>query len=921
MIRKNALISGLLAATMLPLPTHAAAATAKPAAQSRVTDGTVKLDYGQFTLPNGLTVLVHTDHTVPSVFVGVWYRTGSKDEPKGRTGFAHLFEHLMFQPTANRKGEYFDLLTRAGATGMNGTTTMDWTNYFETVPSNALDLALWMESDRMGHLMGGITQAVLDEQRRVVKNEKRQHELQPGGRGHERYLENYFPAGHPYRHTTIGSMKDIDGASLADVRQWYADYYGASNAVLVLVGDVDLEEAKQKTAHYFSDVPAGKPVDHLDEWVPSFNTIKRDKTYDNVSAISVTRSWPLSNDDPYRNTLLQLAARTLTGSKQAWLNKRLVDGRQILSGIAANVSENSLASSFDLSYGLRPGVTPEQAGKAVDEALAAYFAQGPAKEDLDTVVASTDVTLVRSLESNAQIGNFLIGSYLGHGDPLYFLKQRDWIADATPAQVKAVAEKALSHPYFEAQVLPSPVGAAPAAATVDRSAPPQPGEASHEVYMPPISQTTLANGMKLVVAERHNLPVVDFSMVFETGSLAEGPYAQGAAKQAFNLLSLGSKKYDAAAISRETGRIGMTIGSSTSKSQSSFSWSAIDKHLDRSFAIASEILRNPVYPQSGIDPLLANVDTQFDSYERNPINAAGPVYNRAMWGEDHPNGRILTREEARAFSRDAIVRFHDHEIGPNDATLYMVGDITLERARALAEKYFGNWRKVSPVGLDSVPAPMPKPGRVILVDAPGAPQSSISAGEFVGPFDENRAPAEVLAGMVLGGAFDSRLNMNLREDKGWAYGFGSGIANAPKGPRLFTASGTVEADKTALSMAEIRKEIAGFATTSPATQPEIDANRDAMIKTIPLSLGNGGAVLSTMIGEAAYGQPFDRIEGKAARLEAVTLDDVRAAARADYRPDQLTWVVVGDLKVIEKDIRALGLGPVEVWDVYGNRVR
>ncbi|VFR21682.1 Zinc protease [plant metagenome] len=890
----------------------------------------IQIDHHVFTLPNGLTTVVHTDRSVPSVFVGVWYRVGSKDEPAGKTGFAHLFEHLMFQETKHRRSEYFLPLNKAGATDMNGITDADRTRYYQTVPSNALDLALWMESDRMAYLGESITQAVLDEQRAVVKNEKRQGEARADGTAMAFYRKHFFPEGHPYAHDTIGSMEDLDQASLDDVKQWFKDYYGASNAVLVLSGDIDLETAKQKVAHYFGDVPAGAPASRLEQWVPEFPGIKRDVIYIDAQATAIRRAWPVSNDDPRELTLLQLAAGSLAGPRNTFLHERLVNELELASSVTAGLARNRLSNTFSIHVTLRPGVEPEQAGQALDQALRDYFAKGPPdRRHIEAIALSSDNALLRSLESNAAVGMLLAEGQLYDDDPVYFTRQRQWAQDATPQDLQAVSRKWLDRPYYESLLLPRP-RTAPAATTVDRSRIPEPGEFKGEVKFPPIAETTLSNGMKLVVVERHNLPLIDASVQFDTGSDADAAYAPGIASQAFKLMALGTQTYDAAALTEKMGRTGIAFNAAVSNRQSGFNWGMTSDRAEDGFALAAELLRRPRYPQAEIDKRVEGVDVDafFDAQERQPINAVGGVFARALWGKDHPKGRITTREDGkrdtpRQHSHDLLARFHDAELGPNNATLYVLGDITLERARDLAERHFGNWRPVTPTPLeDSTRAPTQSArGRVILIDAPGTEQSSIQVGHLVGPFDPDTAAAESLADAILGASFHSRLNTNLRETKGWTYGFSAGVGGSPRGPRVFSAGGMVQADKTAQSLAEIRQEISDYVSAHPATEEELEREQASAIRAVPSSFTSGGAFLASMINSRSHGLPYNRAEGAMQRLASVSLDQVRERARATYQLDRLTWVIAGDLRRIEQDIRALDLGPVEVQDVYGNKIR
>ncbi|GLK48333.1 peptidase M16 [Brevundimonas intermedia] len=890
-------------------------------AQARPELGQVRIPYETFTLPNGLTTLVYTDHTAPTVFVGVWYRIGSKDEPAGKTGFAHLFEHLMFQPTVHRPTEYFTPLEAVGATDINGSTTADYTNYIQTAPTNALDRALWMEADRMGHLTDGMTQALLDEQRAVVKNEKRQNELGPGQASEAQFLKGYYPAGHPYAHTTIGSMEDLDAATLDDVKAWFDANYGASNAVLVLAGDIDAATAREKVAFYFGGVRQGEPISRPDRWTPSIPDIRRDIVYENIPAAVISRTWPLSNASPRDNTLLQLAARAMAAGRGTPLHDALVEDLQLADDVSASVGESQLASAFTLSVALKPGVTPEAAGAALDRELAKFYAAGPNKDRLDEVVTATDISLLQTMESSAAIGAWLAEGAVTHDDPVYFLKQREWIGDVDAKAVARLTQAVLSRPYYELVQLPTPVPVAAPTVFADPKHMPEPGPADTTIAFPAVAEATLANGLKLVVAHRPNLPIVSASLQFSTGALAEDAYGRGTAGRAFGMLTNGSRRYDAEQLQREATRAGVNITAGAQSRQSAVTWTMLAARLDEGFGFAAEVVRRPTYPQAEIDKALDRVGPQFDAYERNPLQSAAPVYSRAIWGEDHPLGRIGTREDAKAVSRDEIQAFHDREIGPNNATLYLVGDITLDQARTLAQTHFGDWRRITPTPLNERAPATGLPGRIILVDAPGAAQTSVMVGELTTPFVADQAAAGSLADSILGAAFNSRLNMNLREEKGWTYGFTGGVSDTPVGPRTFTASGTVEADRTADAMAEIRKEITAYVTDRPATAEELERERTARVLALPSAFSGNSAFLSAITSAAAYGQPYDRAASSGARLAAVTLDQVQNVARQTYDPARLTWVVVGDLSRIETSVRALNYGSVEVWDVYGHKVR
>ena len=392
----------------------------------------VDIPYESFTLDNGLTVLVHSDHSTPTVFVGVWYAVGSKDEPEGKTGFAHLFEHLMFQGTENRDGEYFGPFTDAGATGMNGTTNNDRTNYYATVPSGALDMALWMESDRMSHLLGAVTQEALDEQRGVVQNEKRQSETRPYAAMRDKISEGIYPPGHPYRHSVIGSMEDLNAASVDDVHEWFKTYYGASNVILVLAGDVTIEAARQKVSHYFSEAPAGVPLTYPKKWLPNLVNNRIESMYDRVGQTRITRVWALPGSGEEASTLMYLVNESLVGNKNSPLRKKLVDELQLATDVSGSSFGRQLSGEYRLTVNLRDGVSPEHVLSIVDETIAAYIKQGPDEQIVENAKLAVNMYMLGALETGAAIGRTLADGLLFNDDPLSINTQLGWLNGASP---------------------------------------------------------------------------------------------------------------------------------------------------------------------------------------------------------------------------------------------------------------------------------------------------------------------------------------------------------------------------------------------------------------------------------------------------------------------------------------------------------
>ena len=862
----------------------------------------INIDYELFRLDNGLTTIVHPDHSTRTVYVGIWYGVGSKDEPPGQTGFAHLFEHLMFQGTENREGEYFAPFTKAGATGMNGTTSEDRTNYFATVPTGALDMALWMESDRMSNLLGAVTQEALDEQRGVVQNEKRQGENRPYAGVYDRVRANVYPAGHPYRHSVIGSMEDLDAASLEDVHEWFDTYYGASNAVLVLSGDVDVATAKEKVTHFFSGAPAGVPLVKPQQWIPEIRENRKEVLYDRVGQIRISRTWALPNLKD-RDTMLMY----------------LVDDMQLATGLRGGAYGQVINGENNLTINLRNGVDPEAVIAVVDEVIAAYLQEGPDAQILENAKLGINMSMLSSMESKSSMGRMLAEGQLYTNDPLWVKQELAWLNEATAEDVKAVANRWLSRGHFEITVLPFPEYVTGEDA-VDRSAVPVVSDVSG-IQFPEINTATLDNGMQVVVARSGELPLIDVAIRVGTGNMADAPDAPGISDAVFALMQRGTERWDANELAAAKDRIAMDSQMSANIENSSFGYRILSGNLQASLDIAAEVFENPTFPEEELVKFQQQVLAYLANIQRNPARNATGLYRRALYGADHPLGGVWTPDLVENLNRGRIEDFHAREIAPDNMTVFMIGDIDIDTATAALEVSFGRWRAKNASAKRPVGAAISSGPRVILVDQPGAPQSTIRAGHSLAPFDAESNTELTVVNGVFGADFEARINMNLREDKAWSYGMSSGILRVATGDQALVVAGSVQTDKTMESLQEIMREYTEYVTTRPATPAELERVKLNRTRSLPGRFASKRGFLSSMIASDSYGLPYDYAENMAARVEAVTLEGVNNRARDVIRPDELTWVIVGDLDEIEQKVRSLNYGPVEIWDGFGNRLR
>ncbi|MGN6512976.1 MAG: M16 family metallopeptidase [Lysobacteraceae bacterium] len=922
---------------------YAPYAWAKPAGTA------VDIPYQQFTLPNGLRVIVHEDHKAPIVAVNLWYHVGSKDEPAGRTGFAHLFEHLMFNGSENHKGEYFEPFELAGATDMNGTTNSDRTNYFENVPTTALDMALWMESDRMGHLLGAIDQKTLDEQRGVVQNEKRQGENQPYGQVWEELGRQMYPVGHPYHHSTIGSMTDLNAASLEDVKNWFRTWYGPNNAVLVLAGDIDLATAKDKVAKYFGDIPATPTMAQPKVDVAKHTASTRETMTDKVPQARVYRVWNVPEYGQPDLDRLALFAQVLGGSKSSRLDKRLVFDDKLADRVSAGVSSSQLGSNFYISADVKQGVDPAKVEAALADEVAKLIAQGPTAAETEQARTVIKAGFVRGIE---RIGGFggkadaLAECAIYTGNPGCFRDSLKTIDAATPAALQAAGKQWLSSGDHTLVVLPGErkeipedpaVKPAPMTlpavdpkyktlpSTVDRSKGVPQVTQFPELKFPALQRAQLKNGTTVILAERHDVPVVQMSYEFGGGYAADAGHKLGTSSFSMGMLDEGAGDLDALAFGNRAESLGAAVGAGASLDGGNAYLSALKEKLDPSIALFADMLRRPRFDQKEIDRVKASWIAGIAQEKARPNGAALRVLPPLLYGAGHPYAIPFsgtgTEASIASLTRDELVAYHDAWVRPEKATLIVVGDTTLKEIVPKLDAAFGDWHGAGDgVARQDVPmAARPAKPRVVLIDQPGAIQANIFAGELVPSTKDPDAVKFDIADEVLGGEFSSRLNMNLREDKHWAYGAYSFTSGA-LGQRPWIAFAPVQIDKTVDALKEMQREISDYATGArPATPAEVDKIKATQIRGLPGSFETARAVLGTIGGIVRYDRPDDYVIRRMHEIEAMTPAQVQEAAKT-IDPKALTWVVVGDLSKIEQPIRALNLGDVSVVDANGQPV-
>ena len=929
-----------LQAQTAAMPATAATATLPQGAPVEALVRNIDIPYQQFTLKNGLRVVVHTDRKAPVVAVSVWYHIGSKDEPEGRTGFAHLFEHLMFGGSENSDQSWFQPMQAIGATGLNGTTYFDRTNYFETVPRGALDTALFLESDRMGHLLGAITQSKLDIQRGVVQNEKRGNDNQPGGLVNYKVLETLFSNGHPYQHSTIGSMADLDKASLADVKGWFQQHYGPNNAVLVLAGDIDAAAARPLVEKYFGDIPMGPKNEPTLAAVPTLLARVDLSFKDQVANTTVTRTWAIPGLLDKDAVALDVAASIIGGLDSSRLENSLVRGSKMAVSVSAGSQPFERVGRFVVSAVVTPGKDPKAVGDALDAAIADFIKTGPTDAELRRAKTSDIAQTIRGLEEVGGFGGKAVALATGAvyaGDPGFAKKQLAIEAALTPAEVKAAAAKWLSRPvlaytlepgergaYEEAasvtagnQAASNPAKAAPQAegpAPVSRGAIPTPA-ATADLQFPTIEHAKLSNGIEVEFARRAAVPVVNVAIDFDAGNAADPKAKLGTQAMMLRLLEQGTDRYTAEQIAQAEENLGAKIGASATMDRTKVELSALTPNLSPSLDLLADIVRNPAFRPGDIERVRGQQLASIAAETKQPVPLALRVLPPILYGSASPYGVPFTGTgnpvAVASVSSSDVRTFQNAWLRPDKAKIFVVGDTDLKTLMPLLEKSFGDWRATGTAPTKDFAGTLPpSQGRIVVIDRPNTPQSLIFAGVLTPKKGtDNLVPLDQ-ANDVLGGSFLSRLNMDLRETKHWSYGV-SGLLYTVQHTVPYMIYAPVQADQTGPSIAALRGQIASFVGGKGVTPAELKRTIDGSINELPGRFESGSAVLGAMESNDVYGRPDDYYAKLPGKLRALTASELDAAAKAAVDPTKITWVVIGDNAKIKPQLDTLGL-PVEV---------
>ena len=929
-------------ALALAVPIQPVLAQDAPTAEAQPLDlaalvAQLDIPYESFTLDNGLTTLVHTDRKAPIVGVTVYYRVGSKHEPRGRTGFAHLFEHIMF--TGSENVANFDIpLEGAGSTPTNGSTWYDRTNYVETVPTGALDLALMMEADRMGYLLGAVSQERLDQQRGVVQNEKRQGDNQPFGLVDYRVSEVLLPVGHPYRHATIGSMADLSAASLADVQNWFRDNYGPNNVVLVLAGDIDAETARPMVERWFGAIPRGPDVASVAAGPVDLPAPIAEEMTDQVSQIRVTRHWtgPGLNDPDA--VPLYLGMHVLGGLLTSRLDNALVYDAEAATSVFAGFQAHEQMGFLYTQFDLVPGGDREAATALFDAEIARLIAEGPSAEELRRAATQIIAGQMGSLE---RVGGFggkgmvLAEGLLYSGDPAFYKRELERIAAATPQDVRAALQRWLSRPSYTLTIVPGertldgalmggygdeadfppPAPDAGGGVVAARSGPPrdlpQPGDVP-ALDFPQAERAVLSNGVPVTLVRREAVPTVTVALVLDAGSVVDGTQHAGRHELMVDMLAEGTTSRDTFDILIEQEELAASVSAEAGVDSTTVTLSSLNLNLPQSLGLMADITLNPAFDADSFGRVQTQRLAEIEEERTQPGALASRAMGPLLFGADNPYALASTIGRADVVARltpDDLQAEHARWVRPDLASFTVVGDISMADLLPQLESAFGQWRSPAshpPAKVIDAPVP-PAATRLVVIDRPGSPQSVLMLGRVL-PLrgtDPGKEALE-LANEVMGNGFLSRLNNDLRETRGWTYGVRSSLP-ARVGPQALVVSTSVQADRTADSIRVILDQMEAFPATRPVDPIELQRVTDGNIRGLPNRFETNGQVLGALLGNRLLGRPDDYQERLPDIYRSIDAEAINAAASAFLHPRDMAIVVVGDRRVIDPQLEALGI--------------
>lgn len=911
------------------------------------------VDYEKFTLDNGLEVIFHKDDSDPVTAVALTFHVGSAREIEGRTGFAHLFEHLLFLESENLgKGGLDKMSSRIGGSGANGSTSRDRTNYFQTVPNDALEKMIWAEADKMGFFINTVTEAVLAKEKQVVKNEKRQGvDNQPYG--HASYVvdKNLYPEDHPYSWQVIGSLEDLQNATLQDVKNFYNKWYVPNNATLVIAGDFNSAQAKEWVRKYFDGIPRGEEIEPLADRPASLGETKKLYYEDNFARLPELRMvWPgvdLYHEDAYA---LDILTQLLSDRKKAPLYQVLVEDQELTSNVFMRSGNSEIAGEISLITRAYPGTDLNEVAAAVEEAFSQFEEEGFTEDDLKRIKAGIETDFYNGLSS--VLGKaFQLAQYnIFANDPGYintdiqktlavskedvmrvyeqYIKNKDFVATSfvpqgqtdlilegsEPAEVQE--EEIVANAEGEQFEIPGETAYERTPSSFDRSVEPPYGSTPTPA-IPNVWEAQLDNGLEIYGIENYELPLVEFEITLKGGLMLEDPDKVGVSNLMADLMTKGTANKTPEELEEAIDLLGASINVYAGQQSVTIRGNSLARNYEETMALVREIMLEPRWDEREFELAKQSTLSQIAQQSANPNSIASNTYNKLLYGEDHilSFNSIGTTSTVENITLNDLKAYYDSYFSPSVAYMHVVGAIDERQVVASLKGLSTQW-ETKPVEIPEFDLPeAPESSTVYFYDVPDAKQSVLRFGYLAMPETHpDFYKANIMNYKLGGGGFASRLTQELREGKGYTYGIGSGFSGSDiAGP--FIISSGVRTNVTYESAALVKEILEQYPETF--TAEDLENTKSYLIKSSARQFETSGSKLNMLANISSYGWSPDYVKERQATVQNITQEEIQELARTYADPGKMIWLVVGDAKTQMDRLEQLGFGePVLVNEYF-----
>ncbi len=903
------------------------------------------IDYETFTLDNGLTVVLHVDRSDPVVAVALTAHVGSAREVEGRTGFAHLFEHLLFLESENLgKGGLDQMSARIGGSGANGSTSRDRTNYFQTVPNDALEKMIWAEADKLGFFINTVTDPVLAKEKQVVKNEKRQGvDNQPYG--HTSYVidKNLYPAGHPYSWQVIGSLDDLQAATLQDVKDFFNRWYVPNNVTLTIAGDFDPAQAKAWVEKYFGEIPRGQEVEKLEKQPVELNETKLLYHEDNFARLpQLSITWPSVYQYHPDSYALDILANYFSRGKRAPLYKVLVEEKKLTDAVSARQFSSEIAGQYSVRVTAFNGTNLDSVYSAVNEALARFELEGISKEDLDRIKAGQETSFYNGLSSVVGKGFQLAQYAIFAGDPGFinqdiknilavtaddvmrvyntYIKGKNAVITSFVPRSQAALALAGSKraEVVEEQIVEGAEEEFDASIVADYERTPSSFDRSVEppfgptpkVVIPTVWKSTMPSGMKLWGIQNSEVPLVQFQLGIRGGMLLEDPAKVGVSNLLAQLMTKGTANRTAEELEIAIESLGASIRASASEEGITISGNTLSRNYAQTMDLVREILLEPRWDELEFELLKKSTISRILQMKANPSSIASNEFSKLIYGSNHilAQSSIGTEQSVAGITIDDLKVYYEANISPTAADFHVAGDIAEASVRSSMASFDTQWtpREVV-IPTPDVPIAPDKPS-IFFYDVPDAKQSVLMIGyPALAVTHPDYYSAEVMNYRLGGGGFASKLTQELREGKGYTYGIRSGFWGTSI-PGMFSISTSVRTNITYEAVSLIRDILADYGPSF--NEEDLEVTKSSLIKSNARAFETLGAKLGMLNDISSFGFANDYVKQREQVVENMTVDEIQRLASTYLNPDKMFYLVVGDAKTQLPRLRNLGMGEV-----------